>query len=224
MRLKGFQSHPADLQKIKRNIAAGKRLTTEQARLLCATYSCIIAEPEAVFKFFPMEEGLIDTLNFDEASQVSIAHSLSLILRAKQVVVFGDKYQYGAVSAVNVSRRYAIPTLVEVKRSTDTRIRREVVGQMLDYAANAVVYWPMEQIRAQFEATCQSQELEAEQVITDFLTPEANPEEFWQQMKTNLQAEKSVWCLWPIKYPPNSNVSSSSSTSRWTPPRFWRWK
>ena len=31
----------------------------------------------------------------------------------------------------------ARPTFVEVKRSTDTRIRREVVGQMLDYAANA---------------------------------------------------------------------------------------
>src|SRR3954468_4236244 len=30
----------------------------------------------------------------------------------------------------------AVPTLVEVNRSTDTRIRREVVGQMLDYAAN----------------------------------------------------------------------------------------
>jgi hypothetical protein len=84
----------------------------------------------------------------------------------------------------------AIPTLVEVKRSTDTRIRREVVGQMLDYAANAVVYWPMEQIRAQFEATCQTQGLEVEQVIMDFLTPEANPEEFWQKMKTNLQAGK----------------------------------
>ena len=28
-----------------------------------------------------------------------------------------------------------VPTLVEVKRQTDTRIRREVVGQMLDYAA-----------------------------------------------------------------------------------------
>jgi len=28
--------------------------------------------------------------------------------------------------------------VVEVKRGTDTRIRREVVGQMLDYAANAV--------------------------------------------------------------------------------------
>ena len=84
----------------------------------------------------------------------------------------------------------AIPTLVEVKRSTDTRIRREVVGQMLDYAANAVVYWPVERIRAQFEATCQVQTLEAEQVITDFLDPETTPEEFWQKMKTNLQAGK----------------------------------
>jgi hypothetical protein len=32
----------------------------------------------------------------------------------------------------------AILTIVEVKRSTDTHVRREVVGQMLDYAANAV--------------------------------------------------------------------------------------
>ncbi|MEH2299146.1 MAG: hypothetical protein V7K88_08890 [Nostoc sp.] len=44
-----------------------------------------------------------------------------------------------------------IPTIVEVKRSSDTRIRREVVGQMLDYAANAVLYWSIEKIRAQFE-------------------------------------------------------------------------
>ena len=39
------------------------------------------------------------------------------------------------------------PTFVEVKRSEDTRIRREVVGQMLDYAANAQKYWPTEQIK-----------------------------------------------------------------------------
>ena len=106
LRLKGFQNHPADMARIRRQIANGQRLTSEQATLLCATYSCIIAEPEAIFKYFPMDEGLIDILIFDEASQVSIAHSLSLILRAKQVLVFGDRYQYGAVSVVNVSRKY----------------------------------------------------------------------------------------------------------------------
>jgi len=36
--------------------------------------------------------------------------------------------------------REGVPTLVEVKRSSDTRIRREVVGQMLDYAANAASF------------------------------------------------------------------------------------
>src|ERR671916_953213 len=42
----------------------------------------------------------------------------------------------------------AIPTIVEVKRSTDTRIRREVVGQMLDYAANGTSYWSIQALRA----------------------------------------------------------------------------
>jgi hypothetical protein len=81
-----------------------------------------------------------------------------------------------------------IPTLVEVKRSSDTRIRREVIGQMLDYAANAVVYWPIEQIRAYYEATCQQQSMDADQLLIDLLGEEVEIDQFWQQVKTNLQA------------------------------------
>jgi len=44
-----------------------------------------------------------------------------------------------------------VPTLVKVKRSSDTRIRREVIGQMLDYLANAVLHWPVDKIRLLFE-------------------------------------------------------------------------
>ena len=47
-----------------------------------------------------------------------------------------------------------IPTLVEIKRQSDSRIRREVVGQMLDYAANCVTYWSVETLQAGLEATC----------------------------------------------------------------------
>jgi hypothetical protein len=47
----------------------------------------------------------------------------------------------------------AVPTLVEVKRSADPQVRREVVGQMLDYAANGLGYWPVESLRAAYEAT-----------------------------------------------------------------------
>jgi hypothetical protein len=81
----------------------------------------------------------------------------------------------------------AIPTIVEVKRSTDTRIRREVVGQMLDYAANAVVYWPVERLQAQFEADRKDHEQALAKLLEN---TEASPEEFWQKVKTNLQAGK----------------------------------
>ena len=39
-----------------------------------------------------------------------------------------------------------IPTLVEVKR-TPTPVFGEVIGQMLDYAANAVVYWSSDRLQ-----------------------------------------------------------------------------
>lgn len=83
----------------------------------------------------------------------------------------------------------ATPTLVEVKRSSDTRIRREVVGQMLDYAANAVLYWPVEAIRARFEKTCGQTGLDPATALAEFLAG-GDVEEFWQRVKTNLQAGK----------------------------------
>jgi hypothetical protein len=88
----------------------------------------------------------------------------------------------------------AIPTLVEVKRSSDLRIRREVVGQMLDYAAHAVAYWTGEGLRSRFEAACAAEGRDAGQAIAEFR--QAEPDDsaavatFWGQLKTNLQAGK----------------------------------
>ncbi|MCH8009726.1 MAG: hypothetical protein IIC91_12775 [Chloroflexi bacterium] len=79
-----------------------------------------------------------------------------------------------------------IPTLVEVKRSTDTRIRREVVGQMLDYAANSVVYWPIEEIRARFYAHWDDPSGELDRLLgSDY-----DEDEFWGKVATNLKAGK----------------------------------
>ena len=82
----------------------------------------------------------------------------------------------------------AIPTLVEVKRSSDTRIRRDVIGQMLDYAANAVVYWPVEEIKAKFESRCKDGADDPDAELGAFLGEGGDAPSFWQQVKTNLQA------------------------------------
>lgn len=81
-----------------------------------------------------------------------------------------------------------VPTLVEVKRSSDTRIRREVVGQMLDYAANGVKYWPLEALRASFELTCRDSGVDPEEKISELIGEEGKAEQFWIAVKTNLQA------------------------------------
>ena len=83
-----------------------------------------------------------------------------------------------------------IPTLVEVKRGTDTRIRREVVGQMLDYAANAIVYWPVEELRRRFESRCEGEGQEPASILATLLggSEEEDPDVFWGRVRTNLQA------------------------------------
>lgn len=106
-RLSNLLNHTADVQRIQTAIEAGKRITTGQARILLSNLSCIISEPGLISQHFPMEADLIDLLVIDEASQVSIAESISLMLRARQTIVFGDELQYGAVGAITVSQRYS---------------------------------------------------------------------------------------------------------------------
>jgi len=84
----------------------------------------------------------------------------------------------------------AIPTLVEVKRSSDMRIRREVVGQMLDYAANAVVNWSIEEIRGRYSANCEANNTDPDLEIQTFLGEDLTADEFWQKAEENLSAGK----------------------------------
>lgn len=81
-----------------------------------------------------------------------------------------------------------VPTLIEVKRASNNQIRREVVGQMLDYAANGTLYWSLEKIRAVFEQQYEAIGVDPAVVLVDFLGPDLDPEGFWTQVKTNLQA------------------------------------
>ena len=111
------------------------------------------------------------------------------LLIAREIAVPGDQNGADRWSLDHVFLdQDAIPTIVEVKRSSDTRIRREVVGQMLEYAANAVVYCPSDVLRTRFEGRCQSASADPSLVLEEFLGPESDKEQFWELARTNLQA------------------------------------
>ena len=95
-----------------------------------------------------------------------------------------------------------VPTLVEVKRGTDTRIRREVVGQMLDYAANAILHWPAEELRGRFEVRCEEAGKNAADVLRDELGVDPDSEAFWARVKGNLQAGRIRMLFVADRIPP----------------------
>lgn len=95
-----------------------------------------------------------------------------------------------------------VPTLVEVKRGTDTRIRREVVGQMLDYAANAVLHWPAEELRARFTNRCEKDGKNAVEVLLEQLGADQDFDAFWGKVKANLAAGRIRMLFIADRIPP----------------------
>jgi len=88
----------------------------------------------------------------------------------------------------------ATPTLVECKRFADTRSRREVVAQMIEYAANGHHYWGKDDLRAYAEKVIKREGLTLEQAI-ERLRPDddlgvddffARAEEFLRQGQVRL--------------------------------------
>lgn len=83
-----------------------------------------------------------------------------------------------------------IPTIVEVKRTSDTRLRREVIAQMLDYAANGLARWKMNDLKIRFESECEKKNQQPIDVFADAFGPELDYEAFWASVKTNLEAKR----------------------------------
>jgi hypothetical protein len=80
-----------------------------------------------------------------------------------------------------------VPTFLEAKRSVDPRSRREVVAQMLDYAANGIANWSGDQLRAQLVARLNNDYAEEHAALSELLeTDEPDPATFWQQVSENL--------------------------------------
>ena len=67
-------------------------------------FPCVIAGLRDYAEFIPLERGLFDLVIIDEASQVSIAQALPAIIRAKKVLVLGDRNQFGNVKTSTASQ------------------------------------------------------------------------------------------------------------------------
>ncbi len=80
-----------------------------------------------------------------------------------------------------------IPTFVECKRHDDSRSRREVIGQMLDYAANGHYYWNAAEL-TQFASESASKKGETvDEYLYELDSEYTKPEDFFENVENNLK-------------------------------------
>ena len=113
---------------------------------------------------------------------------LLLVRRQKGVPDTEGGFNRWALDLLFVTRE-AIPVLIEVKQAANSDLRRQVVGQLLDYAANGTAHWPPGEIQRAFEAKCNELKVESETELESFLEGR-NRDDFWQRVDENLAAGK----------------------------------
>ena len=85
-----------------------------------------------------------------------------------------------------------IPTLIEAKRSCNPEIRRQIVGQMIEYASNFTSHWTLEMIKANVELLHGGVEHILEESLSEIFDLEEvfSLENYWLNVDKNLQAGK----------------------------------
>ncbi len=109
---------------------------------------------------------------------------------AREVGVPGAEHETGRWSLDHLFLdQDGVPTFVECKRATDTRARREVVAQMLDYAANGTEYWSIDRLRQAAAETAQAQGTSLDDQVEMLLEggEETDVEAYWNTVESNLQ-------------------------------------
>ncbi|MDR0485684.1 MAG: hypothetical protein LBH29_03040 [Elusimicrobiota bacterium] len=98
-----YQNRKSAIKTIVDIVRKKGKFPKEYFELLKETFPCIIAGIRDYSQYIPLELGMFDLIIIDEASQVSVAQAFPALLRAKKVLVLGDKEQFSNVKTAFAS-------------------------------------------------------------------------------------------------------------------------
>jgi len=108
--IKFYDSNKNNAVTLSKIIRSKQKFPKEQFSKLKGAFPCIISSVRDFAEYIELDKNLFDLIILDEASQVSIAQAFPALIRAKKVLVLGDKKQfsnlqsYQATSLVNNAR------------------------------------------------------------------------------------------------------------------------
>ncbi|MFA6944286.1 MAG: AAA domain-containing protein [Pedobacter sp.] len=94
-----YEHNRSDAQTLRNIIKNKQRFPRDEFKKLKEAFPCILAGIRDYAEYIPLEPELFDLVVIDEASQVSIAQAFPALLRAKKVLILGDKKQFSNIKA-----------------------------------------------------------------------------------------------------------------------------
>lgn len=88
-----------DAEALRNIIRSKRRFPRDEFSKLKEAFPCILAGIRDYAEYIPLEQEIFDLVIIDESSQVSIAQAFPALLRAKKVLILGDKKQFSNVKA-----------------------------------------------------------------------------------------------------------------------------
>ena len=116
----------ADAKTLQQIIRSKAKFPIDKFGVLREAFPCMIAGLRDFAEFIPLERDLFDLVIIDEASQVSIAQALPAILRAKKVLVLGDRRQFGNVKTATASKQINASYFKEVMDVFESEVGDDV--------------------------------------------------------------------------------------------------
>lgn len=94
-----YTNNYGDASALRSIIKNKERFPKNEFSKLKEAFPCILAGIRDYAEYIPLEQEIFDLVIIDEASQVSIAQAFPALLRAKKVLILGDKKQFSNVKA-----------------------------------------------------------------------------------------------------------------------------
>ena len=94
-----YENNKATAKALRNIIRTKQRFPRDEFLKLKEAFPCILAGIRDYAEYIPLEPEIFDLVIIDEASQVSIAQAFPALLRAKKVLILGDKKQFSNVKS-----------------------------------------------------------------------------------------------------------------------------
>ncbi|MHB0977948.1 MAG: AAA domain-containing protein [Minisyncoccota bacterium] len=119
-----YENNHSDAETLKNIIKSKQKFPRKEFQKLKEAFPCILAGIRDYAEYIPLEQDMFDLVIIDEASQVSVAQAFPALLRAKKVLILGDKKQFSNIKAAqarsDTNREYLSNLETSFKRNVST--------------------------------------------------------------------------------------------------------